>query len=89
MQVTVLAIVMNGVPSLSLHQTQAAAWVQLMGFIDANWRDRMVSTPPPVDEEAKARMFFRREEGDLYTIINADVSELHEALGSVSDPLPG
>ena len=87
MQVTILAIVMDGVPSFSLHQTQSAAWGQLIGFIDANWRKRMGSTPPPDDEDAKARMFFRPGEDDLYSIINADVSELHEALESVRDPV--
>jgi hypothetical protein len=34
-------------------------------------------------------MFFRHNDDDLYAIIDADVSELQEALGSASDPVIG
>ncbi len=89
MQVTILAIVVNVVPVLSLHQTRSAAWKRLMRFIDAKWPERLGAMLPPAEDEAKARMFFREEDKDLYAIIDADISELHDALGWVKDPVVG
>lgn len=89
MQVTILAVILNGKSSLSLHRTQSAAWDELMSFIDERWPERMGSIEPAVDGEIKARAFFRQNDGDLYAIIDADVSELHEALASVSDAVVG
>lgn len=89
MQVTILAIITDGTHCVSLHQSHLAAWSQLMSFIDARWSERMGSTAPPADDEAKAQMFFRHNDDDLYAIVDADVSELQEALGSASDPVIG
>ena len=53
------------------------------------WSERMGSIAPPVDDETKARVFFEHSGDDLYAIIGADLSELREALGSVSDRVEG
>lgn len=87
MQVTILAIIIEGVPLLSIHSTQPAAWSQLISFIEARWPDRMGSTAPPTDGETKVRAFFGHNDDNLYAIIDADVSELRKALGSARDPV--
>ena len=89
MQLTVLAIIIDGVPLLSIHPTQSAAWSQLISFIEERWSERMGSIAPPVDDETKARVFFEHSGDDLYAIIGADLSELRVALGSVSDRVEG
>jgi hypothetical protein len=43
---------------------------------------------PPAEDEAKAHVL-SREDKDLYAIIDADISELHDALGWVKDPVVG
>ena len=47
MQLTVLAIIIDGVPLLSIHPTQSAAWSQLISFIEERWSERMGSMSSP------------------------------------------
>jgi len=56
-----------------------------MSFVDENWLKRMGPIEPPPDGDTKAEMFFRQDSRDLYVVLKADVSELHEALNSLSD----
>lgn len=84
---TVLAIIVNGAPRLSLHQTQSEAWNELLSFINENWHPRMGSTVPPADVETRAEIFFRHKGNDLYAIIEADLTELDDALKQIDGPI--
>ena len=78
--VVVLVIIYEGVRKVTLHATQAQAWRQLMEFVDRRWEARFGRPPSPIEPEARADQFFRNDADDLYAIIDADVSELQNAL---------
>lgn len=78
--VVVLVIICEGVRKVSLHTTEAEAWRQLMAFVDQRWERRFGRAPSPIEPQERANQFFRNESDDLYAIIDADLSELHEAL---------
>lgn len=78
--VVVLVIIFEGVRKVTLHATEAQAWRQLMEFVDRRWERRFGRAPSPIEPEARADQFFRNDSDDLYAIIDADLSELQEAL---------
>jgi len=49
-------------------------------FVDRRWERRFGRAPSPIEPEARADQFFRNNSDDLYAIIDADLSELQEAL---------
>jgi hypothetical protein len=51
-----------------------------MEFVDRRWERRFGRAPSPIEPEARADQFFRHDSDDLYAIIDADLSELQEAL---------
>lgn len=78
--VVVLIIIFEGARSVSLYANQGQAWRQLTQFVDRRWEQRFGRTPLPIEPQERAERFFRNESNDLFAILDADISELRDAL---------
>lgn len=82
MNATVLLIVYEGEKTLAVYDSNAAAWTELVGFVDRRWPDRFGPITPPSDEAQRASAFFRSDE--MYVVASADLSGLQETMGAES-----
>lgn len=84
MQVAVLVIIYRGKEHITLHESDAAAWSELVRFVDEHWATRSTGAPAlrPDSEDDCVRLFFEGS-GDSYILGNADLSEV-EALVDAS-----
>lgn len=74
---TVLLIVFDGRESITVHEDEAAAWAELMRFVDSRWHERFADRAIAVgDEEVRAKMLFGPDDGDHYILASADLTEL-------------
>ena len=80
MNATVLLILCEGEKTLAVYDNDAAAWTELVGFVDRRWFGRFGPVTPPSDEAQRASAFFRSDE--LYVVASADLSDLHAQMGT-------
>lgn len=80
MNATVLLILCEGEKTLAVYDNDAAAWTELVGFVDRRWPDRFGPIAPPSDEAQRASAFFRSDE--MYVVASADLSDLQDHMGT-------
>lgn len=76
MQVAVLVIVYRGEDRITLHDTEACAWSELLRFVDDRQDGdtaRAYRTKPKTEDDLVQEFF--AAEGDSYIIGNANLSE--------------
>ncbi|MDT7532965.1 hypothetical protein OVY48_05855 [Sphingobium sp. SA2] len=83
MLVTVLVIVYQGVETITVHDAEPAAWTALMKFVDGGWHQRFRDEPYPLEEQQRVKMFFA-DEGDLFILAEADLTELADRIDELN-----
>lgn len=91
MQVAVLVIIYRGKEHITLHENDAAAWSELLRFVD----ERFAARSPHfgshwlLPDDDRVKLFFQAE-GDSFILGNADLSEVEAhidaSIGSISRP---
>ncbi|OQW70882.1 MAG: hypothetical protein BVN33_16735 [Proteobacteria bacterium ST_bin13] len=77
MHVAVLVVIYCGKEHISLHENDAAGWLEVLRFVNERWTTRfpgaMLHRPESDDE--LVQLFFG-EAGDSFMLGNADLSEV-------------
>lgn len=77
MQVAVLVIIYRGKEHITLHENDAAAWTELLQFVDKRSAasSSAIGSHWLLPDEERLRRFFEAE-GDSFILGNADLSEV-------------